>query len=185
MKLLAKSFEDSSCAAARVGPKILSPASRKRSTTPAASGASGPTTVSWIFSFFANATSSSISEAATFSTPASVAVPPLPGATNTFCTRGLAASFHASACSRPPLPMTRTFISVTEVPHAGEHHGDAMLVGRLDHLVVAQAAARLDHRLRTRLRERVEAVAEGKEGIRRHSRAGERELRALRLECGD
>src|SRR5204863_4627040 len=117
--------------------------------------------------------------------PASVAVPPLPGATNTFCTRGLAASFHASACSRPPLPMTRTFISVTEVPHAGEHHGDAMLVGRLDHLVVAQAAARLDHRLRTRLRERVEAVAEGKEGIRRHSRAGERELRALCLERGD
>ena len=45
MKLLAKSFELSSCAAARVGPKIRRPASRKASTTPAASGASGPTTV--------------------------------------------------------------------------------------------------------------------------------------------
>jgi len=40
-----------------------------------------------------------------------VAVPPLPGATNTFCTRGLCASFHASACSRPPAPMTSSFIN--------------------------------------------------------------------------
>ena len=47
MKALAKSFDASSCAAARVGPKIASPASRNVSTTPAASGASGPTTVSW------------------------------------------------------------------------------------------------------------------------------------------
>src|SRR5438067_117999 len=37
MKDLAKSLDDSSCAAARVGPKILSPASRNASTTPAAS----------------------------------------------------------------------------------------------------------------------------------------------------
>src|SRR2546423_13657406 len=45
MKALAKSLELSSCAAAWGGPKILSPACLKSSTTPSASGASGPTTV--------------------------------------------------------------------------------------------------------------------------------------------
>ena len=34
---------------------------------------------------------------------------------------------------------------VTEVAFAGEHHGDAVLVGRLDHLAVAHRAARLHH----------------------------------------
>ena len=48
MNALAKSFELSSCAAARVGPKIARPAARNASTMPAASGASGPTTVSAI-----------------------------------------------------------------------------------------------------------------------------------------
>ena len=33
-----------------------------------------------------------------------------------------------------------------EMPHAGEHHGDAVLVGGRDHLVVAHRAAGLDHR---------------------------------------
>ena len=47
----------------------------------------------------------------TLTRPSSVAVPPLPGATNTWETRGDCASFHASACSRPPEPMTRIFIS--------------------------------------------------------------------------
>jgi hypothetical protein len=54
--------------------------------------------------------SSPVALSATFSTPVSLAVPPLPGATNTFCTRGLCASFHARACSRPPEPMTSSFI---------------------------------------------------------------------------
>ena len=39
----------------------------------------------------------------------SSAVPALPGATITSVTRGDCASFQASACSRPPPPMTRTF----------------------------------------------------------------------------
>ena len=55
--------------------------------------------------------SSGVPDNGTFSTPVSVAVPPLPGATYTFCTRGLEASFQASACSRPPEPMTSSFIS--------------------------------------------------------------------------
>ncbi|OIQ65932.1 hypothetical protein GALL_525040 [mine drainage metagenome] len=45
MKSLEKAFELSSWAAARVGPKIFSPRVRNPSTMPAASGASGPTTV--------------------------------------------------------------------------------------------------------------------------------------------
>jgi hypothetical protein len=40
----------------------------------------------------------------------SCAVPALPGATSTSLTRGDCASFQASACSRPPEPMTRTFM---------------------------------------------------------------------------
>src|SRR5205807_930605 len=50
MKLLAKCLDDSSCAAARVGPKMRSPAPRNASTMPLASGASGPITVSAMFS---------------------------------------------------------------------------------------------------------------------------------------
>jgi hypothetical protein len=49
MKRLAKSFELSSCAASLVGPKIFRPRARNRLTIPAASGASGPTTVSGPF----------------------------------------------------------------------------------------------------------------------------------------
>ena len=33
-----------------------------------------------------------------------------------------------------------------EMPRAGEHHGDAMLVSGFDHFVVAHGAAGLDHR---------------------------------------
>ena len=80
------------------------------------------------------------------------AVPALPGATKTLHTRGDCAIFHASACSRPPPPMTRTFIdlparllSVPEVPHAGEHHRHAVLVGGGDDFLVAHRAAGLDH----------------------------------------
>src|SRR5690606_6846463 len=50
--------------------------------------------------------------------------------------------------------------SVAEVTHAGEHHGDAVLVGRGDHLGVAHRAARLDHRLDARGRGGIDAVAE-------------------------
>jgi hypothetical protein len=37
-------------------------------------------------------------------------MPPFPGAQYNFVIRGDCRSFHASACSRPPLPITRTFI---------------------------------------------------------------------------
>src|SRR5215207_6385341 len=38
------------------------------------------------------------------------AVPALPGAQNTFSARADCFSRHVSACSRPPFPITRTFI---------------------------------------------------------------------------
>jgi hypothetical protein len=91
-------------------PTIARFAARNASTTPAASGASGPTIVSATLSFFANATRSGIASIATFTTPGSRAVPAFPGATNTRATRGELASFQAIACSRPPPPMTRTFM---------------------------------------------------------------------------
>ena len=68
--------------------------------------------------------------AATLTSAGSRAVPALPGATNTFATRGLCAIFHASACSLPPPPTTRMFkgpplaLSVPEMAHAGEDHRD-------------------------------------------------------------
>jgi hypothetical protein len=67
MKRLAKSFELSSCAASLVGPKIFRPRARKRLTIPAASGASGPTTVSMTFFPLAKSASASGSVSGTFS----------------------------------------------------------------------------------------------------------------------
>ena len=58
----------------------------------------------------ANATRSGIAVIATLVSSGSRAVPALPGATKTFATRGDCATFHASACSRPPPPMMSTFI---------------------------------------------------------------------------
>src|SRR3954463_13427311 len=100
-----------------------------------------------------------MSSSARFCSPLSSAVPALPGATKTFCTRGLCASFHASACSRPPDPMTSSFISVPEVAHAGEQHRYAALVRGADHLGVAHAAAGLDHGARAGIDDDVDAVA--------------------------
>src|SRR5437763_15934024 len=42
---------------------------------------------------------------------ASSEMPPFPGAQQTLLTRGDCRNFQTSACSRPPLPITRTFIA--------------------------------------------------------------------------
>src|SRR5262249_34931111 len=44
---------------------------------------------------------------------ASSAIPPFPGAQNNFSTRLDCRNFHTRACSRPPLPMTSTFMMGT------------------------------------------------------------------------
>ena len=36
-------------------------------------------------------------------------------------------------------------MSMPEMPHAGEHHGNTRIVGRLDDFIVADRSARLDH----------------------------------------
>ncbi len=112
IKSLAKAFELSNCAEILVGPKIASPSARKASTTPAASGASGPTTVNWMAFAFAKATNAGTSTApiATFWHFGSTAVAGFPGATKTCDTFADCANFHARACSRPPLPITNRFI---------------------------------------------------------------------------
>src|SRR5690606_8111302 len=187
-KSLAKALLPSSCAAAAVGPKMRWPAARKRSTTPATSGCSGPTTVTLTPSRSTRATrpSRSVAPTSTLRHFASVAVPALPGATSTCETRGDCASFHANACSRPPPPMTRTFIgSVPEVPDAGEHHGDAVFVGRGDHFAVAHRATRLDHGLDAGFGRGVDAVAEWEEGIRGHHRTGHDQAGVGGLDAGD
>ena len=60
----------------------------------------------------ANFTNPSISltEILTFSIFSSRAVPGLPGATKTLSARGEREARQARACSRPPLPITKTFI---------------------------------------------------------------------------
>ena len=63
IKPLAKAFEPSIIAAARDGPKIRRPRDSNRSTIPATSGASGPTTVRSMRWPSANRASSSIASA--------------------------------------------------------------------------------------------------------------------------
>src|SRR5260221_96329 len=114
MKALAKALELSSCAAFFVGPKMRRPRARNSSTRPAARGAWGPTTVRPILLSWAKSARAFTSVMSTFSRRGSRAVPPLPGATKTFWALGDWASFQARACSRPPEPMTRMFISAIE-----------------------------------------------------------------------
>src|SRR5206468_2686421 len=93
------------------------------------------------------------------------AVPAFPGATYTRATRGLCAIFHASACSRPPPPTTRIFMSMPEVANAGEQHREAAFVCGGDHFRVAHAAAGLNHGGGAVLGHHIEPVAKRKEGI--------------------
>ncbi len=107
---LVKLLEASSREAASDGPKTRIPASRSRSATPAASGASGPMiTKSIAFSSTKAATAlrSSISSAAQ---SAIWAIPALPGATISRSHFGFCIAAQARACSRPPPPRMRMFI---------------------------------------------------------------------------
>src|SRR5664279_1262693 len=146
MNALANAFELSSSAAALVGPKMRKPRARKMSTAPAASAASGPTTVRSIFSSTAKRASSSRPVIATFFRFGSSAVPALPGATNTDCTRAPCASFQASACSRPPPPMTSTFMTASAAARSLGHLG--VVIDGLDVVEVFDDVDQLLHALR-------------------------------------
>ena len=52
------------------------------------------------------------------STQVASVIPPLPGAQYTVSTCALWANFQHSACSRPPLPMTSTFMTYHPTPAA-------------------------------------------------------------------
>ena len=68
---------------------------------------------------------------------------------------------------------------VTEMPGAGKHHSDAVLVAGLDGLLVANGATRLDDRGNTVLGEDVNVIAERQEGIGRGDHALGRDTHAL------
>src|SRR5262245_13135619 len=190
-KSFVNAFDPSRRAASLRGPKQRSPAASNASVTPMTSGPSGPTMVRSIRSRFANCRSAAMSSAAmsTLVTRGSSAVPALPGATYTALTCEACATFHASACSRPPDPMMRTRIarrpSVTEMAHAGQDHRHAVRVGRGDHFRIAHRAARLDDRLDAELRGDVDAVAEREECIGGHDGAVDRQPLVARLHRRD
>src|SRR6266705_1600550 len=149
------------------------PAARKASTTPAASGTSGPTTVSATCSARANATSSATSVVATLVSSGSSAVPPLPGATKTLPTRGESAIFHASACSRPPEPMTSTFIALAslQIDLAEDIQDAAVVDGAAESWNVAGEQLRLLISQRQERQHRRERPPAGNVGPLDHERA--------------
>ena len=81
---------------------------------PITRGRSGPIITRAIFSFLQKSAISSklFKSSEIFSNFSSNAVPALPGQTKTLVTASSCEDFHARACSLPPEPMTRTFISV-------------------------------------------------------------------------
>ena len=109
MTSLAKALEASSWAAALLGPKTGMPASRTASDTPAARGASGPTTTRSTPSLVASAATASGSFPSIAWVGTSLLMPALPGAAWTSETLGSASRERTMACSRPPGPMTSTF----------------------------------------------------------------------------
>src|SRR3954470_236044 len=110
MNSLAKLLLDSSCAAARVGPKMGHSRRRNSSTTPSINGSSGPTTVRSGCKRLASSTTESRLLRSALTHSACCEIPPLPGAQYSCVTRGDCCSFQTRACSRPPLPRTSTFM---------------------------------------------------------------------------
>src|SRR3982751_4042794 len=108
--VLVNVLELSSRPAAWVGPNALKPAALRSSTMPAAIGASGPTTTKSISLALQKSITAAWSVISSGTHCASRAIPALPGAHQSFVTRGEAAIFHARACSRPPEPSRRMCI---------------------------------------------------------------------------
>jgi len=94
---------------------------------PAASGASGPTTVRSILLSFTALISDAMSMGFIGKLWACWDVPALPGAAKSSFTFGLWASFQTSVCSRAPLPATSIFIYLTPcVPLSFKGEGENM-----------------------------------------------------------
>ena len=95
-------------AADALGPNAGTPTASSRSTSPAQTGASGPTTTRSAATSRASTTSWSRSMVSTADVRAIAAIPAFPGAQKTLSTEGLSARAAQSACSRPPPPTTST-----------------------------------------------------------------------------
>ena len=74
---------------------------------------------------------------------------------------------------------------MSEMAHAGEHHGKAVLVGSGDDFGVAQAPAGLNDRFRACFRDDIESIAERKKRVGGHYRVSKCEAGVLRLDRGD
>ena len=105
-----KAFEPSSCAPSAPGPTTSRPMARSRSASPSTRGASGPTTTR------SQVMSSGISAV---QVNPSAAMPGFPGATVTATPERRSA--RAIACSRPPDPTTRTWLTTGGRPRTA--HG--------------------------------------------------------------
>ena len=111
MTALANAFDVSSCAAAAVGPKTAMPRAAHSSASPAARGASGPTITASTASVVASAIRPAMSATATGRHVASKAIPGLPGAASRIALGYSCLMRHASACSRPPPPTSKSFMT--------------------------------------------------------------------------
>ncbi len=87
------------------------PAASSASPSPATSGASGPMTTKSIFCALQKSITAAASDVSSFTHVATSAMPALPGAQKSFVSSGDAESAQAKACSRPPEPIRRTFIT--------------------------------------------------------------------------
>src|SRR5690349_18632277 len=94
-----------------------------------------------------------------------------PGRTPARSMRAFVSARTSAAIALPSMIVALTGSPVTEVADAGEHHWNAVLVRRADHLGVVDRPARLDDGRRARDRAGVQPVAEREEGVARHHRA--------------
>ena len=111
MNFFENTFDVSSAAALLGGPTMDRPAARKTSARPRSRAASGPTTVRSMPSRPASASMACGSRGSTGKHWAIEAIPEFPGAQTTRDTSGSRASRQVKACSRPPPPTTRTFMT--------------------------------------------------------------------------
>ena len=102
-------------AASFVGPNTGKSNSLNLLTTPAINAISGPTMVKSIWFFFAKLANAFTSVSSIGTNVASI-IPSFPGAQKISVTFESRANFLTTACSRPPRPITKTFISFSSIP---------------------------------------------------------------------
>src|SRR5699024_2790119 len=107
-------------------------------------------------------------------------MPPLPGAHQISVQAALCFRARTRACSRPPPPSTRIFItalpnaaSVMEQPQPAESHGDAVLVAGVDDLLAPDGPAGLDDGGNTAAAGPLDVVPKGEECVRPQADAGD------------